>query len=61
LATALPIDGDRLFEQLQSKSAAHFLWVRRRLSDDEVQRVRDLNLPAEIWGFREEFRRVYPQ
>lgn len=61
LAAALPVDADRLFEQLRAKSDAHFLWVRRRLSEDEVQRVRDLHLPSEIWGFREEYRRVYPQ
>jgi cell division protein FtsI (penicillin-binding protein 3) len=61
IAFALPIDADQLFAQLTAKSEQHFLWVRRRLDDDEVQRVRDLNLPPEIWGFREEFRRVYPQ
>ncbi|HUQ68470.1 MAG TPA: penicillin-binding protein 2, partial [Planctomycetaceae bacterium] len=61
LAFALPIDADQLFAQLSARSEQHFVWVRRRLTEDEVQHVRDLNLPAEIWGFREEFRRVYPQ
>src|SRR5262249_33512050 len=38
-----------------------FLWVKRRITEEEAARVRNLKLPARVWGFRDEFRRVYPQ
>ena len=38
-----------------------FWWVKRRLSDDEVERVRALELSDDIHGFRPEYRRIYPQ
>ena len=61
LAEALQLDSDLLFEKIASHPDQQFLWVKRRISDEEVERVRALNLPATTWGFREEFRRYYPQ
>src|SRR5262249_46845252 len=57
LADALDIDADRLYEKLASSPDRHFLWVKRRISDDEAERVRKLKLPDKCWGFREEFLR----
>ncbi|MGE5191907.1 MAG: peptidoglycan D,D-transpeptidase FtsI family protein, partial [Deltaproteobacteria bacterium] len=34
---------------------------KRRISDDEAERLRALKLPAVVWGFCDEFRRHYPQ
>lgn len=61
LADALHLDPDRLFENIASHPKHQFLWVKRRISAAEARRVRDLQLPRETWGFREEFRRCYPQ
>lgn len=61
LATALHLDADRLFTQLSAHADQHFLWIRRRLAEDEVERVRAAGLPEEAYGFRDEYRRVYPQ
>lgn len=61
LAGALQIVPDDLFERLGRHADKHFLWVKRRLSDDEVERIRQLELPDDIYGFRAEYRRVYPQ
>jgi len=61
LADALNLDRDQLFERLGLNQTKHFLWVRRRLPAAEVEKVRELNLPSEIHGFREEFTRKYPQ
>jgi cell division protein FtsI/penicillin-binding protein 2 len=61
LAEALNLDPDRLFEHIAAHPERQFLWVKRRISDDEADRVRALNLPVDIWGFRDEFRRLYPQ
>lgn len=61
LARTLQVDPDRLIERIAAHPERRFLWVKRRISDDETERVRALGLPAGAWGFREEFRRVYPQ
>jgi cell division protein FtsI (penicillin-binding protein 3) len=61
IAQALEIDVDALFERLGLNQAKHFLWVKRRLSAVEVERIKELNLPAGIYGFREEYLRRYPQ
>ncbi|MSR60340.1 MAG: penicillin-binding protein 2 [Planctomycetaceae bacterium] len=61
LGQALQLDPDRLFERSAAHPDRQFLWVKRRLTDAEVEQVRRLSLPAGAWGFRDEFRRVYPQ
>src|SRR5579863_1439147 len=61
LATALELDADRLFEHIAEHPERQFLWVKRRITDDEAERVRGLKLAAGAWGFRDEFRRHYPQ
>ncbi len=61
LAEALGLDPDKLFEHVASHPQRQFLWVKRRISDEEANRVRALKLPADAWGFRDEFRRLYPQ
>src|SRR6516165_1157744 len=53
LAEALNLDPDRLFEHIASHPERQFLWVKRRISDDEAERVRALELPADAWGFRD--------
>ncbi|MGQ0633659.1 MAG: peptidoglycan D,D-transpeptidase FtsI family protein [Planctomycetaceae bacterium] len=61
LAEALELDADQLFERIAAHPARHFLWVKRRISEAEAERVRALGLPPASWGFRDEFRRIYPQ
>jgi cell division protein FtsI/penicillin-binding protein 2 len=61
LGEALDISADELFERIASHPQRQFLWVKRRITEAEVDRVRKLKLPATICGFREEFRRQYPQ
>ncbi len=61
LGEALGLDPDRLFEHISAHPDRQFLWVKRRITDDEADRVRALKLPADAWGFRDEFRRFYPQ
>src|SRR5260370_12209053 len=60
LGEALGLDPDRLFEQIAAHPDRQFLWVQRLITDDEADRVRTLNLPADACGFRDEFRRFYP-
>jgi cell division protein FtsI/penicillin-binding protein 2 len=61
LGQALVVDPDRLYERLWRSQDKQFLWVKRRLSDSELELVRGLNLPRSAWGFRPEFQRHYPQ
>ena len=61
LGGVLEIDADRLFERISAHPERQFLWVKRRLTDEEVAKVRALQLPQGTWGFREEFKRLYPQ
>ncbi len=61
LGTALKLDADELFQQLSEKSDRRFMWVKRRLSDEEVELVRELQLPDDVWGYRNEYQRHYPQ
>ncbi|MBI3463327.1 MAG: penicillin-binding protein 2 [Planctomycetes bacterium] len=61
LAVALGLDEGKLLERLERNADKRFLWVRRRLSDDDLRAVRDLHWPAHWVGFRTELERSYPQ
>lgn len=61
LGRALDLPADDLFERIGSRRDRHFLWIKRRLTDDEVERVKQADLPRGAWGFRDEYRREYPQ
>ncbi len=60
VAGALSLNADRLCERLQQDDKK-FAWVKRRLTLEEEQAVRALNLPSAAWGFRDEYVRRYPQ
>lgn len=61
LAHALGLDESQLAARLSHDNQKRFVWVKRRLSDDEVRRVQALGLPRDWVGFRKEFLRCYPQ
>lgn len=61
LAPALNLPAETILERIRSNPNLHFVWIKRRLSPVEVAAVRNLELPADIWGFREEYQREYPQ
>jgi len=61
LATVLKLDAETLQQRLERNSGKQFLWVKRRLTDEELVAVQKLHLPGKIVGFRREFQRLYPQ
>lgn len=61
LSVTLEIDFRSLLSKLERYRDKHFLWIRRRLSEDDVVKIRQLGLPKKIWGFRNEYLRQYPQ
>lgn len=61
LAKTLDLDADKLAEQVERYHDKHFLWIKRRLTDKEVEQVIELDWPDSSYGFRDEFLRQYPQ
>jgi len=61
LAEVLSIDADHLKERIADHADKRFLWVKRRISDDEAAAVQMLDWPDSAYGFRDEFLRKYPQ
>ncbi|QDT89732.1 peptidoglycan D,D-transpeptidase FtsI family protein [Gimesia algae] len=57
----LQLDQAAFRNRLQENQDKLFLWVKRRLSDRELSGVRALDLSDDAWGFRQEYRRQYPQ
>jgi len=60
LANALCLDRKKLLERLKEHRDKQFLWVKRRIADAEADRLRELDLPDRVWGFRDECLRQYP-
>lgn len=61
LAPVLGMNSSSLKDKLVSNASRQFLWVKRRLTDQDVEAVKALKLPSVTWGFRDEYRREYPQ
>ena len=61
LAETLSIDADRLKDRIKEHADKRFLWVKRRVTDDEAVAVQQLEWPDSAYGFRDEFLRQYPQ
>ena len=61
LAEPLGLSSDSLYEKVVANSERQFVWIKRRLTETEVESVKRLNLPKNAWGFRDEYRREYPQ
>lgn len=61
LAAALEFDAEQLAARLKRAGDRRFLWIKRRLSAAEVEAVRKLELPRNVWGLRPEYLRSYPQ
>ncbi|MFQ5734302.1 MAG: peptidoglycan D,D-transpeptidase FtsI family protein, partial [Planctomycetaceae bacterium] len=61
LAAILDIDAEQLRQRIARNRDRQFLWVKRRLTEQQAAQVRRLKLPPDAWGFRQEYRRHYPQ
>lgn len=61
LCCILDIEQEVLEERLAEYSHKRFCWIKRRLSDEEMRQVMQLEWPAGSYGFRDEFLRQYPQ
>lgn len=61
LAKALHQNSDEILQRILAHADKRFLWIKRRLDEGEVARIRELGLSLDVYGFRDEFRRAYPQ
>lgn len=61
IGEAAEVDHDQLFIRLSKYRDKQFLWIKRRISDETADRVRALEFPKGIIGFRDEYLRQYPQ
>ena len=61
VAPVLGLSAEKLSWQIQEASSRRFLWVKRRLTEEEQQAIEALQLPAHVCGMKVEYRRHYPQ
>ncbi|WP_339732163.1 penicillin-binding protein 2 [uncultured Gimesia sp.] len=61
ICEVLHLDLPHFRNRLKQNREKLFLWVKRRLSEQELQAIRGLDLSDDAWGFRQEYRRQYPQ
>ena len=61
VASVVDVDADALHQKIVENNERQFVWVRRRITDEQVDAVRTLQLPDEVWGLRREYLRQYPQ
>lgn len=61
LTRVLDVNSDELYARLVKNSEKQFIWVQRRLTEEQAEQIRQLNLPSRAWGFRREYLRQYPQ
>ena len=61
LAKIVRLDAEALKLRLANAAGKRFLWVKRRLDVDEMDKISELDWPPGSYGFREEFLRQYPQ
>ena len=61
LASELELDADALHAKMMRYADKQFLWVKRRLTDDQEQTLAELVKDDPALGFRDEMIRLYPQ
>lgn len=61
IADALKLEAGKFRKRVEERRTQQFLWLKRRVSVTEETLVRELQLPKNCWGVREEYLRKYPQ
>lgn len=58
LGSALRLDADKLHRKILARKNKHFLWVKRFMSDAQLERVEQIKLPGLVIEY--EYQRQYP-
>ena len=61
VAAALDVPLQELVGRVRRRSDRYFVWLKRRLNEAELARLSRLDLDRRQFGFRREYRRVYPK
>lgn len=61
ISDVLNLPPGKLRSKIEKAKTKRFLWVKRRLSEEETNAIFALGLPRNCWGFRKEYLRTYPQ
>ncbi len=61
LSEALSLSEQEVLRTIIQHRQKHFLWIKRQLTAEQVDQIEKLQLEPETFGFREEYRREYPQ
>lgn len=61
VSPVLNLNADDLYRRLVENSEKRFVWIKRRINEQQTQQIRSLGLPKEAWGLRREYLREYPQ
>lgn len=61
IADAVHLNPRELAKRLDDYREKRFMWVKRRLNEDEVDNVLKIKWPEATYGLRDEFLRQYPQ
>ena len=57
VSAVLNLNADELYKQLLKHRDRQFLWVQRRITDEQSERLRTLGLEKSTWGVRREYLR----
>lgn len=61
IADVLNQDPENLRQRIEDRRELQFLWLKRRATEKEESGIRNLRLPPNSWGIREEYLRRYPR
>ncbi len=61
VSPVLNLNADELYHRLVTNADKRFVWIKRRIEDEQVEQLRSLSLPKASWGLRREYQRQYPQ
>ncbi|MFN9720734.1 MAG: peptidoglycan D,D-transpeptidase FtsI family protein [Planctomycetota bacterium] len=61
VSSVLNLNTDELYGRLTENSDKQFVWIKRRIDEDQVRRIRALGFSRDSWGLRQEYLRKYPQ
>ena len=61
VGSVLNLNTDELYKRLTDNADKQFVWIKRRIDEQQVKEVRSLGLPRSSWGLRREYQRRYPQ
>lgn len=61
ISSILNLNTDELCERLQEHRERQFLWIKRRITDEQAAAIRALGLKKGTWGLRREYLRQYLQ